>query len=150
MPPHHAIVAPRAEPPAQPVAAPAAPSAATAKLVAPSRALPTVHPEAAAQEPGPKIAAVVPSSAAKSPAPPPKGFGYLTVHSSLGYAYVYVQLVRYGQVERRLTVRCGKRLLSLGNPKRTGGEPTWFAPSRTVDIPCGGSVETTMMPKWIP
>jgi len=85
------------------------------------------------------------------PAPvPPKGFGFVTVHSTIGYAYVYVQLFRYGHVEHRLTVRCGKRFLSLGLPKPSGGEPTWFAPSRTVDVPCGSSVEITMNPKWIP
>jgi serine/threonine protein kinase len=92
----------------------------------------------------------VPVAAAKSAALPPKGFGYLTVHSSIGYAYVYVQLFRYGHVERRLTVRCGKRFLSLGVPKPSGREPTWFAPSQTVDIPCGGAIEIAMMPKWIP
>jgi hypothetical protein len=72
------------------------------------------------------------------------------VHSSISYAFVYVQLARYGKVEKRLTVRCGKRFLSLGLPKATGGEPTWYAPSRTVDVPCGKELEVTMMPKWIP
>jgi hypothetical protein len=101
--------------------------------------------------PAPKMAFAVPGgSAPKAVAPPPKGFGYLTVHSSISYAFVYVQLARYGKVEKRLTVRCGKRFLSLGLPKATGGEPTWYAPSRTVDIPCGKELEVTMMPKWIP
>ena len=154
---------------ALPIAAHAAPSTESARAVAPStdlanndaRAvatstdrriapLPAVHKEAASADPAAKVAAAIPGSAAKSAHPPPKGFGYLTVHSSLSFAYVYVQLVRYGHVERRLLVRCGRRFLSLGNPKPTGGEPTWYAPSRTVDIPCGGSVEVSMMPKWIP
>jgi hypothetical protein len=65
------------------------------------------------------------------------------------YAYVYILLFRYGHVERRLTVRCGKRFVSLGVPKPAGSEPTWFAPSRYVDVPCGGSVEITMLPQWI-
>jgi hypothetical protein len=100
----------------------------------------------------PKMAYAVPGggSAPKAVPPPPKGFGYLTVHSSISYAFVYVHLARYGKVEKRLTVRCGKRFLSLGLPKAAGGEPTWYAPSRTVDIPCGKELEVTMMPKWIP
>jgi hypothetical protein len=97
-----------------------------------------------------KVVYATPGVPAKGTPVPPKGFGFLTVHSSIGYAWVYVQLYRYGHVDRRLTVRCGKRFLSLGNPKPNGGEPTWFAPSRTVDVPCGGAVEVTMMPKWIP
>jgi serine/threonine-protein kinase len=97
-----------------------------------------------------KVVFATPGVPAKGTPVPPKGFGFLTVHSSIGYAWVYVQLYRYGHVDRRLTVRCGKRFLSLGTPKPNGGEPTWFAPSRTVDIPCGGAVEVTMMPKWIP
>jgi hypothetical protein len=100
--------------------------------------------------PADKAAYAIPGGSSKPAPVPPKGFGYLTVHSSLGYAFVYVQLVQYGHVEHRLTVRCGKRFLSLGNPKPAGGEPIWFAPSRTVDIPCGRAVEITMMPKWIP
>jgi hypothetical protein len=155
--------------PAPLLAAPSLPSADTAEVVmrstdpaknealavpppAERRTAPgALHAEATSPEIPPKIAAVAPRSAPKSASPPPpKGFGYLTVRSSIGYASVYVQLVRYGQVDRRLTVRCGKRFLSLGNPKPTGGEPTWFAPSRTVDIPCGGSLEISMMPKWIP
>ena len=97
-----------------------------------------------------KPAYSIPGGSPKSAPPAPKGFGYLTVHSSIPQAYVYVQLLRYGHVERRLTVRCGKRFVSLGMPKATGGEPTWFAPSRTVDVPCGASLDITMMPKWIP
>jgi hypothetical protein len=137
MPTRAAIDPPTADPPALLAAAPL-PSPETAQVVAQS------------PEPTAKIAVAAPGSTPKSPPPPPKGFGYLTVRSSIRYASVYVQLVRYGQVERRLTVRCGKRFLSLGNPKPTGGEPTWFAPSRTVDIPCGGAVEISMMPRWIP
>ena len=156
-------------PTSAPTTTPAAPTVATAKAVAPSidpasdgtegaapstdrRAAPAtgVRAEAASTEPAEKAVAAVPGSRSKLPPPPPKGFGYLTVHSSIGYAFVYVQLIRYGNVERRLTVRCGKRFLSLGTPKPTGGEPTWYAPSRTVDIPCGSAVEITMMPKWIP
>jgi hypothetical protein len=127
------------------------PMAAVHPHVAPAelhpRAAPAeVHPQSAPPEP--KLVAAA-ASTPKAP-PPPKGFGYLTVHSSIGYAFVYVQLIRYGHVERRLTVRCGKRFVSLGSPRPTGGEPIWFAPSKTVDVPCGGSLEITMMPKWIP
>jgi len=122
-----------------------APSAATARMTAPSadKAQPPPPPED-------KVVYATPGVPAKGAPVPPKGFGFLTVHSSIGYAWVYVQLYRYGHVERRLTVRCGKRFLSLGNPRPNGGEPIWFAPSRTVDIPCGGAVEVTMMPRWIP
>ena len=97
-----------------------------------------------------KVVYATPGATSKAAPPPPKGFGFVTVHSSIGYAWVYVQLFRYGKVERRLTVRCGKRFLSLGNPRPGGGEPIWYAPSRTIDVPCGGAIEVTMMPKYIP
>ena len=153
---------------ALPAAAPAVPLSAGDKRVAPSgdpagtsakantpsadrgAAAIAAHAEAGPLESADKVVAAARGSAAKPAPPAPKGFGYLTVHSSNRYAYVYVQLIRYGQVERRIIVRCGKRFVSLGAPRPTGGEPIWYAPSRTVDIPCGGSVDVTMMPKWIP
>ena len=128
-----------------------APSDHREKMALDEKSSTAVAKPAAPPPPAPKTAYAVPGgSATKSAPPPPKGFGYLTVHSSISYAYVYVQLARYGKVEKRLTVRCGKRFLSLGLPKATGGEPTWYAPSRTVDVPCGKELEVTMMPKWIP
>jgi serine/threonine protein kinase len=79
--------------------------------------------------------------------PPRRGYGYLTVHSYASYANVYVMFTRYGRVEHRLGIPCGKRFISIGVPSHTGTEPIWLAPGRAIHVPCGGSREVTMNPR---
>jgi hypothetical protein len=82
-----------------------------------------------------------------SDAPLPRGSGYLTVHSSTPHASVYMVLTRLGAVEERLIIPCGKRFVGIGRPMRDRKEPVWLAPGKTIEIPCGGSLEVTMNPR---
>jgi eukaryotic-like serine/threonine-protein kinase len=74
-------------------------------------------------------------------------FGFLTIHSTVPQGFVYVHLIRYGKVEDRLIVPCGKRFVSIGIPNFQKREPTWLAPSQFINVPCGGSVEATILPR---
>jgi hypothetical protein len=78
----------------------------------------------------------------------PPGFGVLTVHSG-SHASVYLMFKKYGPVEERLVVPCGKRFIGIGLPVRDRIEPTWLAPGKMTDIPCGGSLEVTMNPRRV-
>jgi hypothetical protein len=70
--------------------------------------------------------------------------GWLTVHSPVRSASVYVHLLRSGGVDETIPVPCGKRLVSLGVANTKHPEPTWLAPAQMVRVPCGGVVETTI------
>lgn len=80
---------------------------------------------------------------------PRPGFGYVTVHSTASYANVYVMFSRYGRVEQRLSIPCGRRFISIGVPSHGGKEPIWLAPGRLIRVPCGGSHEVTMNPRQL-
>ena len=75
------------------------------------------------------------------------GFGQLTVHSTASHASVYVDQKLSGSPEEKLSVRCGKRFVSIGIPARLTSKPTWLAPGRTMVIPCGAALEATMNPR---
>ena len=75
------------------------------------------------------------------------GFGQLTVHSTASHASVYVDQKLSGSPEEKLSVRCGKRFVSIGIPARVTSKPTWLAPGKTMVIPCGAALETTMNPR---
>ena len=75
------------------------------------------------------------------------GFGHLTVHSTASHASVYVDQKLFGSPEEKLSVRCGKRFVSIGIPARLNAKPTWVAPGKTMVIPCGAALETTMNPR---
>ena len=75
---------------------------------------------------------------------PKPGFGFVTVHSTAPYANVYVMFSKYGRVEHRLSIPCGKRFISIGVPSHGGKEPIWLAPGRLIRVSCGGSHEVTM------
>ena len=74
-------------------------------------------------------------------------FGFLTVHSPVPNSFVYVHLLRYGKIEDRLIVPCGRRFVSIGFPNFKKHEPTWLAPSQIINVPCGGSAEATILPR---
>jgi hypothetical protein len=76
-----------------------------------------------------------------------RGLGFVTVHSAEPHANVYVMFRRYGAVEEKLMIPCGKRFIGIGLPARDRQEPTWLAPGKLTNIPCGGSVEMTMNPR---
>jgi hypothetical protein len=80
---------------------------------------------------------------------PGPGFGYLTVHSSSSTADVYVMLKKYGTVEEKLIVPCGERFVTIiiGTSAQDRKEPIWLAPGRTMQVPCGQSVEVTINPR---
>jgi hypothetical protein len=78
----------------------------------------------------------------------PQGFGALTVHST-SHASVYLMFKKYGPVEEKLIVPCGKRFIGIGLPVRDRMEPTWLAPGKMMDIPCRGSIEMTMNPRRV-
>jgi hypothetical protein len=78
-----------------------------------------------------------------------RGFGFLTVHSTSSHASVYVMFKKYGLVEDRLVIPCGRRFIGIGVPARSRKEPIWFAPGKLTDIPCGGSLEMTMNPQRV-
>jgi hypothetical protein len=77
--------------------------------------------------------------------------GHLTIHSLASYARVYMMFTKYGKVEEKLTVPCGRRFMAIGLPPRTPhSEPIWLAPGQMVEITCGGSSEVTMNPRKVP
>jgi hypothetical protein len=78
-----------------------------------------------------------------------RGLAQLTVHSTGTHASVYLMFTKYGPVEDKLVVPCGKRFIGVGIPKRESKEPTWLAPGKLLEIPCGGSIELTMNPRRI-
>jgi hypothetical protein len=78
-----------------------------------------------------------------------RGLGTVTVHSTGTHGSVYVMFTKYGQVENKIIVPCGKRFIGVGVPRRDSKEPTWLAPGSLVEIPCGGSVEMTMNPRRV-
>ena len=79
-----------------------------------------------------------------------RGFGVLTVHSTGSHASVYVMFKKYGLVEEKLVIPCGKHFIGIGVPARPSRkEPTWLAPGKLTDIPCGGSLEMTMNPRRV-
>jgi hypothetical protein len=78
-----------------------------------------------------------------------QGLGALTVHSTGARASVYVMLKKYGAVEDRLLIPCGKRFIGIGVPVRDRKEPIWLAPGKSMEIPCGGSIEMTMNPRQV-
>jgi hypothetical protein len=75
------------------------------------------------------------------------GFGQLTVRSTASHASVYVDQKLSGSPGEKLSVRCGKHFVSIGIPARLASKPTWLAPGKTVLIPCGAALETTMNPR---
>ena len=124
-------------------------------VAAPAPTAPTELAPAAALTAEP-VLAVPSATAAAAPAPAPTSdvalpapagdynktkFGFLTVHSPAPGAFVYVHLLRYGKVEDRLIVPCGRRFVSIGFPNFKKHEPTWLAPSQIINVPCGGSAE---------
>jgi serine/threonine-protein kinase len=152
-------VAALATAPAAPTTEPAAPTEVTPVALAPTAILPQQAVPATAQ-PTPTTTQA-PVAAAATPAPPPAPepvlplpagdynktkFGFLTVHSTVPYGFVYVHLLRYGKVEDRLIVPCGKRFVSIGIPNFKKHEPTWLAPSQIINVPCGGSADATILP----
>jgi serine/threonine-protein kinase len=156
-----AIAAPSAAPPAVAALATTPAAAATPELAPPTPV--ALAPTAMLpQQPAP-AASPVPAQASAAPSPPvpepslplPAGdynktkFGFLTVHSTVPYGFVYVHLLRYGKVEDRLIVPCGKRFVSIGIPNFKKHEPTWLAPSEIINVPCGGSAEATILPRKI-
>jgi hypothetical protein len=129
--PQHAAPLPAALPPSPPPVAP----------------LPSPPPVDLAAAPAPSPAES-PSTQDPSPAEPIQpGFGHLTVHSTGSQASVYVMLKKYGAVEEKLAIPCGKRFIAIGVPVRDQKEPTWLAPGKSTIIPCGGSLELTMNPR---
>jgi serine/threonine protein kinase len=118
----------RAEAP-PPVEAPTPPAASTVALV---------EPASNAEAPALEV-----DSLSTLPALAP-GFGLLTVHSTASHASVYVDQKLSGSPEEKLSVRCGKRFVSIGIPARLNAKPTWLAPGKMMVIPCGAALETTM------
>jgi hypothetical protein len=99
------------------------------------------EPASNAQPPSPEL-----DSVSTLPALAP-GFGLLTVHSTASLASVYVDQKLSGSPEEKLSVRCGKRFVSIGVAARLNSKPTWLAPGKTMVIPCGAVLETTMNPR---
>jgi serine/threonine protein kinase len=101
--------------------------------------------------PAPMPAACPPNTPPPKPVKPTSTrskYGFLTVHSPMRFGYVYVFLQKYGRIEDRLVVPCGRQqFISVGLPNPHGGEPAWLAPSEYVPIPCGGSTEITIRPR---
>ncbi|HKQ68208.1 MAG TPA: serine/threonine-protein kinase, partial [Polyangiaceae bacterium] len=85
-------------------------------VVAPTVLAPTPMPTptAAPTEEAPIVALpAATSEPARSREPAAKTkFGFLTVHSTFSQGYVYVHMLRYGRVEDRLIVPCGRRFVS--------------------------------------
>jgi len=73
-----------------------------------------------------------------------RGLAYVTVHSTNPLASVFVMFTRYGPVEHKLLLPCGRRFIGVGIPARDRKEPTWLAPGKAVEVPCGGAIEMTM------
>jgi hypothetical protein len=89
-----------------------------------------------------------PTSAPAVPAAAPASMGYLTVHSTSPYAGVYLGSRKYGRIDQKLLVRCGERFVAIGLPRHGNGrEPIWLAPGKTIDVPCGGSLDMKMNPR---
>jgi hypothetical protein len=78
-----------------------------------------------------------------------RGLGYVTVHSPDPRASVYLMLTRYGLVEEKLPVPCGKRFIGIGFPVAGKKEPTWLAPGKKIEVPCGGAIELTINPRML-
>jgi hypothetical protein len=76
-----------------------------------------------------------------------RGLGLLTLHSTASHAGVYVNLNLYGGAGEGLTIPCGKHFISIGVPARRPAQPVWLAPGKSMVIPCGGALETTMNPR---
>jgi serine/threonine protein kinase len=121
----------------------AAPTASIAALE-PSTPQPAAEPVAEPLAADPESTS--PPDDVPDPSLPP-GFGYITVHSSSSAAAVYVKLRRAGALDEKLAVPCGQQFLSIGILARGKKEPTWLAPGKMVDIPCGGSTEVTLEPR---
>jgi hypothetical protein len=118
---------------------------------APPSPTPLPPQNAAIPEP-PAAAAATESPPAEEDAPEDlmrRGLGALTVHSTGTHASVYVMLKKYGSVEDKLLIPCGKRFIGIGVPVRDRKEPVWLAPGKSMEIPCGGSIETTMNPRQV-
>ena len=138
-----------------PVAAATAPTAPTelapAALTAETRARCAVSRCSGCTAPPAPAPAPAPTSDVALPAPAgdynKTKFGFLTVHSPVPGSFVYVHLLRYGKVEDRLIVPCGRRFVSIGYPIFKKHEPTWLAPSQIINVPCGGSAEATILPR---
>jgi serine/threonine-protein kinase len=146
------VVAALATTPAAPTAS--APTTPTPVELAPAAVLP--QPTSTALPVAAQASAVpTPPPTPEPSLPSPVGdynktkFGFLTVHSSVPYGFVYVHLLRYGKLEDRLIVPCGKRFVSIGIPNFKKHEPTWLAPSEIINVPCGGSAEATILPRKI-
>jgi hypothetical protein len=74
-----------------------------------------------------------------------RGLGYLTVHSTSPYAGVYLGSRKYGRIDQKLLVRCGERFLAIGLGRHGNGkDPVWLAPGKTIEVPCGGSLDVSM------
>jgi hypothetical protein len=163
-------VAPAAILPAPPVTPVALPEPAQPAPIAEVTPPEPAQPAPIAAAPSPKADATAHAAkTAKPPAKPiPKGpahvsmaedfslalrkrhLGRLTIHSLASYAKVYMMFTKYGKVEERLTVPCGRRFMAIGLPAPTPHrEPIWLAPGETIDIPCGGSLEVTMNPRKV-
>ena len=122
-----AMTAPPAAVLAPPPVSPIAPSE-------PARAAPTVEKPAAkmgatahagsapakpSAKPTPKAPAVAPRAADSSMGLKKRHLGHLMVHSLASYAKVYMMFTKYGKVEEKLTVPCGRRFMAIGLPPRT-------------------------------
>jgi len=118
-----------------------APTATAPTALAPTVAVPGLAADPTASPP-PDVALPVPAGDYNR-----TKFGFLTVHSTVPYSFVYVHLLRYGKIEDRLIVPCGKRFVSIGIPNFKKHEPTWLAPSEIINVPCGGSAEATILPR---
>jgi serine/threonine-protein kinase len=125
------LVVPPPPPPPVPVA-----------LAEPEEPPPPSPVEEPAQEDPPTAADLVGSSESLAR----RGLGNVTVHSLASHASVYVMLARYGKVEEKLTLPCGKRFLAIGVQAPARREPIWLAPGRMILIPCGGTLDVTMNP----
>jgi hypothetical protein len=132
-----------------------APAPATPPPVATAAEKPPANPPQAPAETHPSETApavegdAVPKEEAISEDLSGRGLAYLTVHSTGQHASVYVLLTKYGAIENKLLVPCGRRFIAIGVPRRESKEPTWLAPGKYLEIPCGGSIELTMNPKRI-
>ena len=140
-------VAPPPVAPQLPSAAPSPPLAAAppspppttppTEAVAPARA----EPALAAASPPTVVDEALKKSLLK------RGLGLLTIQSTASHASVYVNLKLYGGVGEGLTIPCGKQFISIGVPPRRPAQPVWLAPGKSMVIPCGGVLETTMNPR---
>jgi hypothetical protein len=132
---------------------PISPSGAPAMLLAARSSPPSVE---TGQPPSPKQdesqAAATPEAPANedtSSIVADRSLGWLTVHSAEVRASVFLMFKRYGAVEEKLAVPCGKRFVGIGLPAPAKREPTWLAPGKTIEVPCGGAIELTINPRML-